>query len=73
LKKQLKEWHRKAAVMEGTTKSEIRKKLLRHFHNSSEQDEQDLAHAQANLKLAKQGAERAHAMLDIENFPTDPI
>ena len=48
--------------------------LLWHFHNSSEQDEQDMAHAQANLKLATPGpgAERAHAMLDIENFPRIP-
>ena len=68
LKKQLKEWRRKAAVMEETTKSGIRKNLLRHFHNSSEQDEQDMAQAQANLKSAKAGAERAHALLDIENF-----
>jgi hypothetical protein len=43
--------------MEETTKLEIRKKLLRHFHNSFEQDEQDMTHAQANLKLAKPGAE----------------
>lgn len=68
LKKQLKEWRRKAAVMEETTKSGIRKNLLRHFHNSSEQDEQDMAQAQANLKSAEAGAERAQALLDIENF-----
>ena len=36
LKKQIKEWRRKAAVIEETTKSGIRKNLLRHFHNSSE-------------------------------------
>jgi hypothetical protein len=68
LKNQLKEWRRKVAVMEELTKSGIRKNLLWHFHNSSGQDEQDMAHAQANLKSAEPGAERAQALLDIENF-----